>query len=274
MEIDTKCRRKMGGTKTQEQEPTSTAPDYLKSSTRRQAKPLYGPLYTPINLYYNQNPTNRGRIKHTTIRGENKTIKILPWKTQRPRTKLGKKHQQKNYYGIDEAPKKVGIKQPENDHPRPWKRTRRGNKHGTLKSLEKLESALYTHATHVAGITETHLTEGEQTDKHARIQMDRETQASQGRRTCGVGFLIRQDISQLVEVMNNPQQSIAESLWISIKKKKKKWKQWSINSKRCQLIQTNSKIMFIHVPCIVIPACYFVSIFILCIIFISVVNIQ
>ena len=91
------------------------------------------------------------------------------------------------------------------------------NVRGIKSKLKSVESALHSHGTHIAGMTETHLTEGEQINIPGYIWIGKPRHHKEGGR---VGFLIRQDISKLVEVMNNPQQSIAESLWISIKTRK------------------------------------------------------
>ena len=125
-------------------------------------------------------------------------------------------------YNPDQPPKKIGKPT--------HKGTRnKGNKikhiniltinvRGIKSKMDSLETTLHTQITHIAGITETHLTSGESINIPGYEWKGKERKKKEGG---GIGFLIRTDIANMIEDIDG-QNDQAETKWIKLKKKKKK----------------------------------------------------
>jgi len=114
---------------------------------------------------------------------------------------------------------------------REGKRTHRGKRNNNRHKIDKLkiltinirgiksktntlENTLLTHGTHIAGITETHLSKGEKINIKGYKWVGKERKDKQGG---GIGFLIRNDIANLTETTEpNPNHS-TETLWLKLK---------------------------------------------------------
>ena len=79
--------------------------------------------------------------------------------------------------------------------------------------VSSLTTALHTHGTHIAAITETHLTNNETINIKGYQWIGRNREEKGG----GVGFLIRNDIKTLIEESNTPPNNFLESKWITVK---------------------------------------------------------
>ena len=90
------------------------------------------------------------------------------------------------------------------------------NVRGIKSKLDSLEKTLHTLGTHIAGITETHLTRGETINIPGYEWRGKERNNKEGG---GIGFLIRKDIINITEDIEdlNPQ---SETKWIKLKTKK------------------------------------------------------
>ena len=111
------------------------------------------------------------------------------------------------------------------------RKTHQGNRKSTKKRLEKIkiltvntrgvkskttsiENTLSAHGTHIAAITETNLQKREKINIKGFEWVGRERTAKQGG---GIGFLIRNDIANITEVIENEPDTITEMLWIEVK---------------------------------------------------------
>ena len=91
------------------------------------------------------------------------------------------------------------------------------NVRGIKSKIDSLETTLHTQRTHIAGITETHLTSGESINIPGYEWKGKERKNQDGG---GIGFLIRTDIANIIEDIDG-QNDQAETKWIKLKTKKK-----------------------------------------------------
>ena len=93
-------------------------------------------------------------------------------------------------------------------------RLRTINTRGIRSKLTSLTAALHTHSTHIAAITETHLNAKNEVSVTGYQWLGKNRTDREGG---GVGFLIRNDIKDKVQIIDTTEGTDSEILWIKLK---------------------------------------------------------